>query len=107
MEMGPGDPDLGGRYSRRLRADRRCGGKPTARMARSGLHTGRVCRNYRTGHHAFSAFADWRILTGTVGPYWAACTSLDWRRTGHGCGYPRRWPLDPQPPDMIDALLFS
>ena len=40
--------------------------------------------------------ADWRILAGIVGPYRAACASLDRRRAGRGGGDPRRGPLDHQ-----------
>ena len=72
------------------------GGEPTARMARSGLHSGRIRRDYRTGSHARSAFADRRISAGTVGLSWTACTSLDRRRAGRGGGGPRRGPLDHQ-----------
>ena len=77
-----------------LRADRRRSGEPSARMARPGLHSGRVRGDYRTGSHARSAFADRRILAGTVGSSWTARASLDRRRAGRGGGGPRRGPLD-------------
>src|SRR6476620_5547856 len=66
-------------------------------MARSGLHTGRIRRDYRTGAYARSAFADCRILAGTVGLSWTTRTSLDRRRAGRDGGGPRRGPLDHQP----------
>ena len=60
------------------------------------------------GLHARSAFADWRILAGTVGPYRG-------RRAHHWIGgalvvavvihVGGLWITSP--PDMIDALLFS
>ena len=107
MEIGPGDPDLGRPCSSHLRADRRCSGEPAARMARSGLHPGRIRRDYRAGPHARSAFADWRILAGTVGRIG--------RRAHHWIGgalvvavvihVGGLWITSP--PDMIDALLFA
>ena len=72
------------------------GGEPAARMARSGLHPGRIRRDHRAGSHARSASADRRILAGTVGLSRAACPSLDRRRAGRGGGGPRRRPLDHQ-----------
>src|SRR5262249_59888445 len=44
-----------------------------------------------------SAFADCRILAGTVGLSWKTRTSLDRRRAGRGGGGPRRGALDHQP----------
>ena len=54
-------------------------------------------RDYRTGAHARSAFADCRLLAGTVGLSWKTRTSLDRRRAGRDGGGPRRGPLDHQP----------
>src|SRR5271170_6534548 len=82
-------------------------------MARPTLYTGWIRGDYRTGSPARSASADWRILTGTVGLSWAACTSLDRRRAGRSGGGPRRGPLDHQSAghdrrpslDIADAVL--
>ena len=68
----------------------------SARMARSGLHPGRIRRDHRAGSRARSAFADCRISAGTVGLSRAACASLDRRRAGRRGDGPRRGPLDHQ-----------
>src|SRR5580698_9740611 len=65
-------------------------------MARPDLHTGWIRGDHRTGYPARSAFADWRILTGTIGLSFAAYSSLDRQRAGRGGGGPRRGPLDHQ-----------
>jgi light-regulated signal transduction histidine kinase (bacteriophytochrome) len=65
-------------------------------MARSALHSRRICRGCRAGSHARAAPADGRTFAGTAGSSRAARTSLDRRAAGRGGGDPRRGPLDHQ-----------
>jgi hypothetical protein len=95
-EIGQGDPDLGRSGGGCSCANRLCSGEPAARMARSALHSGRICRGHRAGSHAPAAPADERILAGTVDSSSAARTSLDRRRAGRSGGDPRWRPLDHQ-----------
>src|SRR5207342_473067 len=74
-------------------------------MARPSLHTGWIRRDCRTGPCARSAFADRRILTGTVGLSRAACTSLAALVVAVVIHVGGLWITSP--PDMIDALTFT
>ena len=90
-----------------LRADRRCSGEPSARMARSGLHTGRIRRDYRTGLMLVQPL----LIAG----YLPGLSAYRGRRAHHWIGgalvvavvvhVGGLWITSP--PDMIDALLFT